>query len=234
MKSIRKLTCIACCLLGILNGCQTAQPKLDNMPDFEYSDIDIVKADCVVRYYQDGQSPYITEQQHLFSPDALALDIICREPDGTYRFKWKEKTFISSKDLTSFLSALPASFMNQDLASAIFYSFTAGAQLLNIDSGSSSELVKIEGQWYLPQSIMMDTDKRITLFSNTQTNQVNLIQLQDEKSGVNWMLKSYNMRYSKQLERLIPVSIDVFDIRNGIFAKRLIIKIEYKNISLVN
>ena len=73
-------------------------------------------------------------------------------------------------------------------------------------------------------------DLQVTLLKNRETNRIELVQLQDAASETLWLVQSYNLRYSKELDTLVPMKIDVFDIRDGIASKKLIIQFDYKSI----
>jgi len=215
-------------LLALIGGCgrvlqqptsETHTPKAS------------IAADCIVNYFQKDGAPYITQQQHRFGPETRYLQIIAAEPSGTYHFTLTNDNYSSSKKLTSFLSGLPASFVNEPLANAVFYSFTAGAGLLNTTQFETQETTKIEGQWYEPIQATENSSKiQVTVLRNRETNQVDLVKLQQSKDETLWLVKSYNYRYSKELDRLVPMKIDIFDIRNGLASKQLIIQIDYKSI----
>ena len=131
---------------------------------------------------------------------------------------------------------------------AVFYSFTAGAGLLDFAQLETQEITKIEGQWYEPTQ-MQKGNIELKLLKNKSTNRIDLVEItkQDSeftpKDGAEydreyyqisiepmWLIRSYNYRYSKELDRLVPMRIDIFDIRNGLASKQLIIQIDYKTI----
>ena len=239
------LTALLSALL-LLGGCgqvlQQQQPPQE-MPVQTAS----VIADCVVNYFQKDNAPYITQQQHGFNPETGYLQIVAKEPTGQYKFTLNKGNFNSTKQLTPFLSGLSASFVNQSLATALFYSFTAGAGLLNTAGFETQEAVKIEGQWYQPSLPPRQSgNAMISLLKNLDTNRFELVelsqtQMKDSSPELEvitdtvtiqkkWLLRNYNYRYSKELDTLVPMKIDIFDIRNGLASKQLIIQIDYKSI----
>lgn len=203
---------------------------------------------CIAGYFQKDDAPYITQQQHLFAPKAHYLKITASEPTGDYVFTLSKGNFKSTKQKTPFLSGLPASFMNEQLATALFYSFTAGAGLLDTAQFTTADNVKIEGQWYqplIPPSFNGNT--AVCLLRNINTKRIELAQLSQAQmidsdptpeaiactivGQKKWLLRSYNLRYNSELGVLVPMKIDVFDIQKGLASKRLIIQFEYTSVT---
>lgn len=219
-------------LLVIMAGCGQVSQQPQQQPAQEIStQAASIIADCVVNYFQKDGVPYITQQKHHFKPETGHLQIIATEPSGLYQFTLNNNIFSSSKQLTPFLSGLPASFVNEQLATAVFYSFTAGVGLLDTAKFETQETTKIEGQWYEPiKAAANDTGVQVTVLRNRGTNQIDLLKLQSSEHEIQWLVKSYNHRYSKELDTLCPMKTDIFDIRNGLASKQLIIQIDYKGI----
>lgn len=214
----------------LIGGCQWpsgSQTPQNEMPAVKPE----ITGDCIVSYFQKDRAPYITQQQQLFNPSSGYLKIIATEPTGIYTFSLMQGQFAETKKPTPFLSALPASFMNESLATAVFYSFCAGAEQLDIAQWTTAENVKIEGQWYQPISLATPQNNTdITLYRNISSNRIELVKATDATAETQWLLQSYNLIYNKDLNVLVPHEIDVFDIQNGLASKRLIIQFDYKNI----
>ncbi len=214
-------------LMVITQGCQQdikQTPKISVTP--------LIKTDCIVYYFRKDNAPYITQQQHNFDPAAGYLEIVAREPSGQYIFTLKKEDFNSTQQLTPFLSGLPASFINQNLATSIFYSFVASSGILDTDSlASSKPAVKLEGQWYKPIGAPWPNEGvQVNLLENLNTNQIDRVELNNQKTQTRWMALAYNHRYSKELNTIVPRKIDIFDIQDGLASKKLIIQFDYKNV----
>lgn len=231
MKRSKKSTLIALlsAILVFIGGCAQVSQKQQPAQATSVQTASVI-ADCVVNYFQKDNAPYITQQQHRFDPEAGYLQIVAKEPTGRYKFTLKEASFASPEKLTPFLSALPASFVNQALTTALFYSFTTGAGLLDTTGFETGEPTKIEGQWYEPTQTANNTEIVAIVLRNKGTNQTDLVKIQDTEHEIQWLIKSYNLRYSKELNTLAPMKIDIFDIRSGLASKQLIIQIDYKAI----
>lgn len=212
----------------VFGGCQTSrsQTQDETLPDITPRII----ADCVVSYFQIDSAPYITQQQHAFDPSSRSLKITAVEPAGTFTFALTNDQFVAAKQLTPYLSGLPASFVNQPLATAVFYSFSAGAGILDTTQWTTAEAVKIEGKWYNPIQIPTQNGTDVTLYWSAAQERVELVKIADQATQSLWLLQSYNLIYSKEADTLIPRKIDVFDIENGLASKRLLIQVDYKSI----
>jgi hypothetical protein len=213
----------------LAGGCQ--QKSRQQSTSETISDIKpLINADCIVSYFQKDSAPYITQQQHSFNPSPRYLKITATEPTGIYTFTLKNKQFNTVKQPTQVLSALPASFVNEMLATAVFYSFCSGSGMLDTAGWATDAAARIEGKWYTPIRVPTGSGMNITLYRNGDQNRVELVEIADAASQATWLLQSYNMLYSKELDTLVPRRIDVFDIQNGLASKRLMIQFEYKNI----
>jgi hypothetical protein len=70
----------------------------------------------------------------------------------------------------------------------------------------------------------------MTLFQSLATNRVELVRMDDFQHGLAWLLRSYNHRYNNELKKRVPRTIDVFDIHDGLAAKSLMIRFDYKEV----
>lgn len=188
-----------------------------------------IVTECIAGYHQEGRDSYITQQTHAFNPSVHYLRIVANEPTGRYTFVLHEDTFLTVNEPTAFLSGLPASFVNEPLAVALFYAFSAGAELLDTDAMEAADILKLEGQWYEPFHVNTQNDISITLYRNPDTTRIERVQV-DAGPEVQWLLQNYNFRYSLNLDDMVPRKIDVFDIRRGLASKRLMIEFEYKSV----
>ena len=205
----------------------------------------LITADCIVSYFRQGQSPYITQQQYSFNTDTGTLKVSANEPSGSYTFTLKKDQFTQSGPLSGFLSELPARFVSRDLALAVYYSFSAGADLIETDALETADNQKLEGRLYQPIKTPWPSDQtRVILLKDLGTGRIDTVGLAQydvtAPAEINmeaslpvttrWLIKSYNLRYSKDLDRLLPRKIDLFDIQNGIASKKLMVQIELKDI----
>ncbi|MHC4551384.1 MAG: hypothetical protein ACYSUT_01265 [Planctomycetota bacterium] len=250
MKRTNQLCIALAFTLGaLLTGCSTpGNPDTDSQQQTSSMRTaqGVITADCIVGYYCKRQAPYITEQQYHFDIPSGKLQIIATEPSGTYTFTLNKEQFSQSRELTRFLSDLPAGFGGQQLSTIVYYSFAASAGLLETGSLESGDNLKLEGRWYQPlQATWPKQDNRVILLKNLDNNRINAAGIAqfDTNATVSddamdsslpvasrWLAKSYNFRYNNELDRLLPRKIDIFDIQKGIASKKLMIQIELKTV----
>ena len=210
-----------------LTGCSQSQQTIQDEP---ISDTATITTDCIVHYYKTNASAYITRQQHGYDPSTGFFQAVSTEPGGTVRCSLLKENYESTGLGQPRLSDLPNSFGTKNLAVAVFYSFCAGGGLLDTGSMTAAENIKIEGQWYTPLTPQWPSEIKLTLLRSLETKRIAKVLLEDKQEGLSWLIDNYNLRYSKEISSRIPRMIDVFDIRNGIASKELMIRFDYKDI----
>jgi hypothetical protein len=117
------------------------------------------------------------------------------------------------------------------LATGLYYSFCAGSGLLDAAKMTTLENVKLEGRWYQPLSAdaFGMNDQSVIVYRALDTDRIELVKLQNADGSI-WLFRSYNLRYSKHLDRKIPRGIDVFDIREGLASKQYVAQFQYEDI----
>jgi len=222
------LIVIAVALNVTLTGChrQTQQEG----PDEVISTQALIETDCIVHYYKSNGSAYITRQRHGFNPEAGFFEAFSTEPTGKVQCSLIREIYQSSDEERKPLSDLPNSFWNRNLAIALFYSFCAGGELLDTASMTAGDPVKIEGQWYKPFKTAWPADVDVTVLQSLDLARVERVELTDPKDDVAWMMSCYNRRYSGELEKSVPRTIDIYNIENGVASKELMIRFDYEDI----
>jgi len=185
----------------------------------------VIKTHCVVSYQQ-GNTPYWTDQQQVFCPSSVLFKAWGTEPEGTWQCTLDQEQYTTSGLGGAYMKTLPAGLMNAALAELLYYSFTAGAGF-EPSGMTPGEPVRIEGQRYeafkIPET---ESGKTLTYYKNADTGQIELVQVSEVK-GVIWLARSYNPRYNDRFKRMIPRKIDIFDTQQGISAKKLLIQFDY-------
>ena len=189
-----------------------------------------IETDCVVRYYKSNASAYLTRQQHRYNPRTGYFEATAKEPTGIVRCSLERGVFTSSEQKKELLSDLPGSFFNKDLALILFYGFCAGGDLLDTASMTAAGNVRIEGRWYDSFRPAWPTDCDVTVLRSIDSRRVELVKLADVKNDLNWLVRCYNYRYSRELEKRIPRTIDLYNIADGVASKALMIRFDYKEI----
>lgn len=189
-----------------------------------------IETDCVAHYYKTNTSSYITRQQHGFNPSAGFFQAASSEPIGVVQCSLTKDRYTSSDLKGQSLSDLPGTFWSENLAAVVYYSFCAGSGLLETDAMASGENIKIEGQWYKPLKPAWPNGIDLTLLQSLDTKRIERVQMHDPKTGLSWLVSNYNIRYNNELSTRCPRTIDVFDIRNGVASKELMIRFDYTTI----
>lgn len=220
---------VCLCFFILFIGCSQQSERISQ----DTSEIEraAIITDCIARYYKADGAAYITRQQHSFNPAAGYFQMKALEPSGQLQFTLNNNQYIEIQPKTAALSDIPVSFCNANLAAALFYSFCAGGDLLDTASLSAGQPVKLEGQWYQPlKTNWSGSSAVITLLRSADTNRIELVELEDSAKGLSWLLRSYNLRYNKELDKRVPRTVDVFDTRSGIASKQLMIQFDYKDV----
>ena len=225
--SVSLLIALSVAAVLFLTGCSQSQQAIQ---DESVDGVATITADCIVHYYKSNASAYITRQQHGYNPSAGFFQAVSTEPGGTVQCSLLKENYESTGLEQPRLSDLPNSFGTKNLAMAVFYSFCAGGGLLDTGSMAAAENIKIEGRWYTPLTPQWPSDVKLTLLRSLETKRIEKVLLEDEQEGLSWWIDNYNLRYSKEISRRLPRMIDVFDIRNGIASKELMIRFDYKDI----
>ena len=207
----------------LLTGCgQTQQTSQVNEHGIQAT----IQTDCIVHYYKSNAANYITRQRHGYNPAEGFFHSVSAEPTGIVECTLLKDYYSYSGQEMDSLSDLPHQFWNRDLATSVFYSFCGSGGLIDLSSMTPGDNVKVEGQWYRPFIPSWPNQFNIILYQSLDTNRVELVQMEDSQQGRAWLLRSYNYRYSKELEKTLPRTIDAFDIQDGIASKLLMIRFE--------
>lgn len=210
--------------LGVAGCGQVARHEAD---DAAVDRRDCIDTRCVVSYQQ-GPSPYWTDQRQRFCPSSVFFEAWGTEPEGAYRATLSRGQFSASGLDGAMMQALPGGLMRAPLAEAVYYGFTAGAGF--VPTGMAPlEPVRIEGQRYEAFGVNGGSGRVVTLYKNAVTGQIELVRVADG-GGLDWMARSYNPRYNERFGRMIPRKMDVFDIRQGIASKKLLVQFDYVDV----
>lgn len=221
------MMCVVTGLSLLATGCsRSTQPD----PISEEAIEPQIQADCIAHYYKSNGSAYITRQQHGFTPSLGLFHAYSSEPAGPVECLLTRDGFSSTGQEKELLPDLPRQLWSKHLAASVFYSFSAGGGLLDTSAMAKGDNVRIEGRWYQPVVTDWSGQLQLTLYRTLDTERVELVKMEDSQQELSWLLKSYNYRYSKELDGLIPRAIDVFNISDGLGSKALMIRFDYKNI----
>jgi hypothetical protein len=213
--------------LVVLTGCGEVQTSAPSAPITG----DTIKAECVASYFKTNTSPYITQQQHRFSPSAGLLRVIAEEPTGRYESVLQQGQFTVVRQSPGASADLPETYFNKALSTAVFYSMCGGGALLDPATMTAGQPVRILGQWFIPLTpAWPKNDLSVTLFQNQTSSRIEWVQVSDPANGLEWMALNFNLRYNTDLARRLPRTVDIYDVRDGIASKKTIVRFEYKDI----
>lgn len=208
-------------------GCERAIQREDAVETVAVQLENCIETRCVVVYQRaDDNTAYWTDQYQRFCPSFDLFEAWGTEPEKAYHGTFSMGQFTATGLDGAFMKSLPAGLMNATLAELVYYGFTAGAGF-EPAAMTAEGPVRIEGQRY--EAITVDkegTKCKVTLYRNADTGVIELARV-TAGGGVDWLARSYNRRYHDRFERMIPRGIDVFDIQQGIAAKKLLIQFDY-------
>ncbi|MHC5191015.1 MAG: hypothetical protein ACYSOP_02355 [Planctomycetota bacterium] len=215
-------------LAGFLSvGCRQIQ---QNSPGESVAVEPSITADCIVQYFKANASAYITHQEHRFNPSEKFFQAVSTEPIGIVQCSLHGDVFTSSGLKSKPLSDLPSSFWTRNLAAAVFYGFCGAGGLIETEAMASGDTIKIEGRWFRPLTPEWSGGPKLKLLYALDSKQVELVFLEDAQNGLTWLVRGYNLRFDKELSTRLPRTIDVYDIRDGIASKELMIRFDYQDI----
>jgi len=207
----------------MMAGCATVNRQQSDETAVQRQDC--IETRCVVTYHL-NDSPYWTDQRQRFCPASVVMDAWGTEPEGTWRCTYNKGQFSSSGLNRTYMKSLPAGLMNAMLAELLYMSFTAGGgfEPAGLTPGES---VGIEGRRYESFRLgRVGAGHTLTVYQNVATGRMELLRLTDGKD-IDWLAQSYNLRFNARLNRMMPRKIDIFDMRQGIAAKKLLIEFDY-------
>lgn len=216
-------------LIGVyLTGCSEVATSTDHrIPSVTGN---CIHAQAVVRYFLSDGNQYFTEQQHLFCPSEKTLQIQSNEPAGFHTWRITEHGFNTTSS-TGNHSRKETSLMNHPAALSIFSGFYYGSEILDTSSFMKQDPQKIEGQWYEPfQQASLEESVISILYQNLDSKKIDFVTVTDQANGITLSAKCYNWRYFGPDGTLIPRTIDIFDISQGLSSKNLLIRVDYKHI----
>jgi len=204
-------------------GCQSNQtPSAEQATSAKQAHL---KMTCHVNFYQ-GNSLYVTEQEHLFTPSSQSLQISSKEPSGRYIWSLQGEQY-SVKNPTT--SKTHEDLYNKAYLQAIYYGMMSSAQLLTDSHAVEEETVRIEGKWYIPY-LLTKQDAKIRLMKNKFNDRFEQVILQ--KDNQIYQVLCYNLRFDKDLNNNLPRTIDIFDATDGLSSKKLLVKVQYDSVSV--
>ena len=214
-----------CTLLKkISSGESAAKPSEKGQQTFSEN---CIHAHAVVTYYLNSGRTYLTEQQHTFCPESKSLQIRAHEPQGTFTWNWTEQHYST----TTPSGLADDAYWDPPQILAVYAGFLYGGEFLSANALPEQAPLKLEGQRYIPLVLAIPSeDMNVLLYRNQNTQKIDVVQVQDRTKNQVWLGKFYNWSYYSPKGLLIPRTIDIFDISEGISSKKLMIRVDYKQV----
>lgn len=214
-------------LVGVLCGSLACAPSKTNreLPETSNCCGPQINGVCLAYYPDHAGSTYITRQTHEFCPCNRSLQIQAQEPQGQWLWRLRDDTFSTTGPNKN---APQNHLFDKTLSLAVFYSMASATELLPPAANPSGEPIKLEGQWYIPFVHRTASGATVTLLQSRDTKKFDLVKIQDNKTTL--LVRSYNFQFNKTLQKNIPRTIDVFNMADGLSAKKMVLHLQYVQI----
>ena len=190
--------------------------------------------DCVVAFYQQDGSFYLTEQHHEIYPWSNLIRISAQEPQG--KFIWEfSPDGMKVIEGTKQADFLPIGLGAEDYVKAILDITTAPVQLLKCKAGlmRGSSPVKVEGRWYYPiERVGGKTGSELywpkrVFYQNRDSSLVDMLWFTGIDRGTFLAVRGYYYREVEKGGVVVPAKIEILmtDVQ-GVIQHRLV-KIDY-------
>lgn len=208
----------------ILAGCAFQRTQQTPIEKKSETCPDRLTAHSVTIFSLPSGKSYFTEQEHRFCPLSKSLEIFSEEPNAEMYWKWDKNGFSRSSSPQN-----PFGDWNAESILAVYAGVLYGSGLLPAQTLVEETIVPLEGQAYLPIPLdLKSSSLKTVLYRNQKTGIIDRVMIQNVSNKTAVMAILYNWKLHGRNNTLIPRKIDIFDVTSGIFAKKLIIQINYK------
>jgi len=194
--------------------------------------------DCVVAFYRQDGSFYLTEQHHEIVPWSNSIRISAQEPQG--KFIWEfSADGMRVIEGTKKADFLPIGLGAEDFAQAILDITTTPVRLLEGQAEfiKGPSPVKVEGRWYYPIG-RVGPDKpdsalirpKLVFYQNRDSSLVDMLWFESIDKGTYFTVRGYNLHEVKKGGVVVPAKIEIFmtDIHGAV--QHRLVKIDYHNL----
>ena len=213
---------------GVFSGSRSAKRPIE-LVTYPGSHID---AECIVTFFAEDGSKYISRQKHIFYPLESAIVITANEPEGFYAWTMAKGDF---KTLgPDYPAEMPYEICSSEISHAITLSMLAGGGFLDDVSGLRLEPKSISGQWYQPIQLLkadLGTIKQM-VHRNLSTGEIEWVEIENPDNGAVIAGRSYNRRALRDSDITLPTAIDIFNVDKYGRPSGRIVKIDYKSLQL--
>jgi len=252
------LVCLLIIVMLLVVGCKQAEKTEDIAPlslkSVDYAVPDFASAafeatggrrtwtntlsfqlDCVVTFYKQDGSFYLTEHKYRVEPWSNSIWISACEPQ--YKFVWH----LSDEQFSIFegaerTSALPVALDAQHFAQAVLNITTTPARFLDqsfrFTEGPAP--IKIEGRWYHPieRNRILASDlshwSKVVFYQDRDTSLVDMVWFTAAGEEKFLMVRGYDYHKAQKQGVLVPSKIEIFETDAAARLKQRLVKIDLK------
>lgn len=190
--------------------------------------------ECVVTFYKQDGTFYLTEQVHQIFPWSNSIRILSPEPQGRYIWQLSDGKF-SVLEAADTNQRLPSEIGTETFATAILEITTAPVRFLDkkAEFEKRPQPIKIEGLLYWPirKSLKAGQSgvagKRAIFCQNQDTSLIDIIWYIDESSAGLLAVRTYNYSEFKDEGILLPGTVEIFRASSDGVLKKRLAKIDY-------
>jgi hypothetical protein len=191
--------------------------------------------DCVVTFYKQDGSFYLTEHKYRIEPWSDSIWISACEPQ--YKFVWH----LSGDKFSIFegaerTSPLPVALDAQHFAEAILNITTAPVRFLDrpFKFTEGPDPVKIEGRWYHPieRNRILASDlsywSKVIFYQDRDTSLVDMVWFAASGEEKFLMVRGYDYNKAKEQGVSVPAKIEIFETDAAARPQQCLVKIDLK------
>jgi hypothetical protein len=204
--------------------------------------------DCVVTFYQQDNSFYLTENHFEIYPWSNSIRISAQEPQGKFVWQLSAGQF---NLLEGNRAADSAKFISdRDYAEAMLVILTAPVRFLDksVSFVKKPTPVKKEGLWYYPIELTFLTEpvayadskqkvvepvqpywSKVVFFQNTGRSLVDMIWLVNSERDKFFAVRSYDYKKVDKNGILVPTKIEIFRSDARAVLKERLVKVDFKH-----
>ncbi len=228
---------LACCVVFSVSGCVSSsggakKPVFADQEQLALLGTEI-SADCIVTYFDEQGSKYVSEQHHTIYPQAMSITVTAVEPEGDFQWSLLNGVFSTVSRGSSNSSV---TLCSNEIAHSIVLNIAAKGGFLGDETGIMLDPVSIAGQVYQPIVLHSGENSLIKqkLYRDVSTNKINWVEVGNSGGNVLYASRGYNVRKIKDSVSFIPTSIDVYNTGKDGRPSDLKMKIEYKTYVISN
>ena len=187
-----------------------------------------ISANCVVTFFNDDGSRYITSQQHRIYPSDSWIIISSSEPAGEFVCQFSSDGFNITSSLSGSRGGGQTQTMHGDTTQLVLAAFSAGSGLIE-DLKEVGKPEKISGRLYQPMQSQSYCQEQICLafYRNINSGVVDIVRFEDGNSARYLFCRSFNYQKITGVARPVPTKIDIFNTDKAGLLQGQLLQMEY-------